>query len=101
MKTEQTTVVNGRHDAFWLVGWNSPAVTNDVTKSYAFDKITLAFEAELQLAASGDLDVEEHITKELHSSIAHHLKTTQHLVVKHLVLNLKSEFCSWRYESIY
>ena len=84
--------VHDPSNTFWLPTWNTVVVTNDVTKPFAFDKVTLAFEVDLQLTASGDLDVEERVAQELQASVTQQLKAAQHVIVKHLVLNLKSEF---------
>ena len=60
-----------------------------LAKPYQFEKLTLAFEVDLQLVEK--LDVDESIAKQLNTTIASQIKASQHVVVKHLVLNLASE----------
>ena len=86
------SVHTATNDAFWVPTWKATIAPGDNSKSFTFSKIMLAFEVDLQLILSTDLDVEERVAKELHESIFHHLKA-HHTTAKCLVLNLKSMYC--------
>lgn len=81
-----STPVLEHPELFWKSSlWSTVVVTTELVKPYQFSHITLAFEVDLQLIET--LDIDEAIAKQLNSTVASQVKPNQRVVVKHLVLN--------------
>lgn len=88
---------NSRKEAFWLSSLFDTVVgTGHTTKHHEFERVTLAFEVDLQLLSSDKLDVNERTAKELAYAATQQTKTSQRAIIKHLIINLRSAFLPLR-----
>ncbi|GJE95840.1 hypothetical protein PsYK624_120300 [Phanerochaete sordida] len=86
LQTELSPVVDNLKEFWKSKLWGNAVVTTDLVKAYHFEHVTLAFEVDLQLLET--LDVDEVVAKQLNTTVASQVKPNQRVLVKHLVLNL-------------